>query len=164
MSRRNNHDLQIADILPLAALDEHVAIVGTSGAGKTYAAKRWAERLLETGARASVVDLFGVWRGLRASADKNLAKAAIGIQLDAGGHDRIATDSRPRQMAPRPMATTLRRMDPACAGPLKNPPSCRPEMHTRSPRDGRTPAAPDVMFPPRSWPSGLACSFVQSVW
>jgi ABC-type glutathione transport system ATPase component len=41
MSRRGkdeaNHDLQIADILPLAVLDECVAVVGTSGAGKTYA-------------------------------------------------------------------------------------------------------------------------------
>jgi DNA helicase HerA-like ATPase len=84
MSRRSkdeaNHDLQIADILPLAALDERVAIVGTSGAGKTYAAKSWVERLLEAGARVCVVDPLGV--GLWAGADENLAEAAIGAQLD----------------------------------------------------------------------------------
>jgi hypothetical protein len=61
--------LQIADVLPLAALDERVAIVGTSGAGKTYAAKSWVERLLEAGVRVCVVDPPGVWWGLRASAD-----------------------------------------------------------------------------------------------
>jgi hypothetical protein len=78
MSRRSkdeaNHDLQIADILPLAALDERGAIVGTSGAGETCAAKSWVERLLEAG---------GVWWRLRASADENLAEAALGAQLNA---------------------------------------------------------------------------------
>ena len=87
MSRRSkdeaNHDLQVADVLPLAALDKHVAIVGTSGAGKTYAAKSWVERLLAAGARVCVVDPFEVWWGLRASADENLAEAANGAQLDA---------------------------------------------------------------------------------
>jgi len=87
MSRRSNdeanHDLRIADILPLAALDERVAIVGTSGAGKTYAAKSWVERLLEADARVCVVDPLGVRWGLQASADENLAEAAIGAQLDA---------------------------------------------------------------------------------
>ncbi len=86
MSRRGkdkaNHDLQIADILPLAALDKHVAIVGASGAGKTYAAKSRVERLLEAGARVCVVDPLGVWWGLRVNADENLAEAAIGAQLD----------------------------------------------------------------------------------
>jgi DNA helicase HerA-like ATPase len=87
MSRRSedeaNHDLQIDDILPLAVLDERVAIVGTSGAGKTYAAKVWLERLLKAGARVCVVDPLGVWWGLRASAGENLAEVAIGAQLDA---------------------------------------------------------------------------------
>jgi DNA helicase HerA-like ATPase len=78
-----NHDLQIADILPLAALDERVAVFGASGAGKTYAAKSWVERSLEAGARVCVVDPLRVWWGLRASADENLAEVAIGAQLDA---------------------------------------------------------------------------------
>jgi hypothetical protein len=60
MSRRSkdeaNHDLQIADIMPLVALDERVAIVGAFGA---------------------------VWRGQRASTDENLAEAALSAQLDA---------------------------------------------------------------------------------
>ena len=56
-------------MLPAVALDERVAIVGTSGSGKTYAAKGWVERLLDTGARVCVVDPLGVWWGLRAGAD-----------------------------------------------------------------------------------------------
>jgi hypothetical protein len=51
------------------ALDDRIAIVGTAGSGKTYAAKGFVERLLETGARVAIVDPLGVWWGLRASAD-----------------------------------------------------------------------------------------------
>jgi DNA helicase HerA-like ATPase len=64
----SSHGALPAD-LPAAALDERIAIVGTSGSGKTYAAKGLVERLLETGARVAVVDPLGVWWGLRASAD-----------------------------------------------------------------------------------------------
>lgn len=66
MSRRGkgetNYDLQIADVLPLVALDERVAIVSTTGVGKTYAAKSRVKRLLEAGAQVCVVDPLGVWR------------------------------------------------------------------------------------------------------
>ena len=55
--------------LPVDALDDRIAIVGTAGSGKTYAAKGFVERLLETGARIAIVDPLGVWWGLRASAD-----------------------------------------------------------------------------------------------
>ena len=60
---------EILGILPADALDERVAIVGTSGSGKTYAAKGWVERLLGSGACVCVVDPLGVWWGLRAGAD-----------------------------------------------------------------------------------------------
>ena len=55
--------------LPHGALDRRIAIVGTSGSGKTYAAKGFVERLLDLGARVTIVDPLGVWWGLRASAD-----------------------------------------------------------------------------------------------
>ena len=55
--------------LPPEAFDDRIAIVGTAGSGKTYAAKGFVERLLESGARVAVVDPLGVWWGLRASAD-----------------------------------------------------------------------------------------------
>jgi Helicase HerA, central domain len=55
--------------LPADAFDDRIAIVGTAGSGKTYAAKGFVERLLDSGARVAVVDPLGVWWGLRASAD-----------------------------------------------------------------------------------------------
>lgn len=51
-----------------AILDDRLAIVGTSGSGKTYAAKTGAERLLDIGHRLCVVDPLGVWFGLRSNA------------------------------------------------------------------------------------------------
>jgi DNA helicase HerA-like ATPase len=55
--------------LPGDAFDDRIAIVGTAGSGKTYAAKGFVERLLDSGARVAIVDPLGVWWGLRASAD-----------------------------------------------------------------------------------------------
>jgi len=60
---------KIAGALPASALDERLAIVGTSGSGKTYAAKGLVERLMDGGARVCVVDPLGVWWGLRAGPD-----------------------------------------------------------------------------------------------
>ena len=48
---RTVHEDRIAGALPLSALDARLAIVGTSGSGKTYAAKGLVERLMEGGAR-----------------------------------------------------------------------------------------------------------------
>ena len=47
--------------LPADAFDDRIAIVGTAGSGKTYAAKGFVERLLESGARVANVDPLGVW-------------------------------------------------------------------------------------------------------
>ena len=55
--------------LPGDAFDDRIAIVGTAGPGKTYAAKGFVERLLDSGVRIAIVDPLGVWWGLRASAD-----------------------------------------------------------------------------------------------
>jgi DNA helicase HerA-like ATPase len=63
------HDDALLAALPSSALDDRIAIVGTAGSGKTYAAKGFVERLLDSGARVAIVDPLGVWWGLRASAD-----------------------------------------------------------------------------------------------
>ena len=63
----------LSAILPADALDDRIAIVGTAGSGKTYAAKGFVERLLDSGARVAIVDPLGVWWGLRASADGSAA-------------------------------------------------------------------------------------------
>jgi len=60
---------RIAGVLPISALDERLAIVGTSGSGKTYAAKGLLERVMAGGGRVCVVDPLGVWWGLRAAPD-----------------------------------------------------------------------------------------------
>jgi len=53
---------RVAGVLPVSALDGRLAIVGTSGSGKTYAAKGLLERVMAGGGRAcvSVVQGSGV--------------------------------------------------------------------------------------------------------
>jgi hypothetical protein len=70
--------------LPFDALDQRLAFVGTSGSGKTYAAKGFIERLLDSGARVAIVDPLGVWWGLRASADG--AAAGYPVVVFGGRH------------------------------------------------------------------------------
>jgi len=60
---------RIAGVSPLSALDDRLAIVGTSGSGKTYAVKGLAKRLMPGGGRVCIVDPLGMWWGLRSSAD-----------------------------------------------------------------------------------------------
>jgi hypothetical protein len=55
--------------IPDAALDDRLGFVGTSGAGKTYAAGTAVERLLARGSRVIIPDALGVWFGLRLAAD-----------------------------------------------------------------------------------------------
>lgn len=51
--------------IPSAALDDRLAIVGTSGSGKTYAAGTAVERILQTSGKVVIVDPLDVWWGLR---------------------------------------------------------------------------------------------------
>ena len=81
----------IAGVLPLAALDERIAIVGTSGSGKTYAAKGLVERLMDRGGRVCVVDPLGVWWGLRAGAD-GTAASGYPVVVFGGRHADVALD------------------------------------------------------------------------
>ncbi len=74
----------VAGVLPLSALDERIAIVGTSGSGKTYAAKGMVELLLGQGARVCVVDPLGVWWGLRAGVTP--AKPGFPVVVFGGRH------------------------------------------------------------------------------
>ncbi len=60
---RIGEDLQ----LPIAAVTERLAFLGMSGGGKTYAAMKLAELMLEVGAQVVALDPVGPWWGLRAS-------------------------------------------------------------------------------------------------
>jgi len=76
---------RIAGVLPVSALNERVAIVGTSGSGKTYAAKGLVERLMDRGGRVCVVDPLGVWWGLRAGVD-GAAASGYPVVVFGGRH------------------------------------------------------------------------------
>jgi hypothetical protein len=56
-------------MIPVEALDQHVAICGVSGSGKTFAAKGAVEHLLGLGRQVIVIDPTSVWWGLRVAAD-----------------------------------------------------------------------------------------------
>ena len=55
--------------LPLAVFEQHCAIVGRTGSGKSFAARGMVERWLGEGERVCVVDPTDVWWGLRAAGD-----------------------------------------------------------------------------------------------
>ena len=85
-------DSSVVGMLPLSALDDdRLAIVGTSGSGKTYAAKGLAERLMDGGGRVCVVDPLGVWWGLRTAAD-GTSPSPYPVTVFGGRHADVALD------------------------------------------------------------------------
>lgn len=74
----------MAHPIPDNALDDRIAIVGTSGSGKTYAAGTMVERLMTLGSRVVVVDPLDVWWGLRAKADGS--PSAFPVVIFGGAH------------------------------------------------------------------------------
>lgn len=70
--------------IPTAALDDRLGFVGTSGSGKTYAAKGCVEALLELGHRVVIVDPLDVWFGLRLSIDG--LRPAFPVAILGGRH------------------------------------------------------------------------------
>ena len=80
---------RVAGVLPAAVLEQRLAIVGTSGSGKTYAAKGLVERLVDRGARVCIVDPLGVWWGLRMAAD-GTTPASDPVVVFGGRHADIA--------------------------------------------------------------------------
>lgn len=71
-------------MLPDKALENHIAILGKAGSGKTVTAKGIAEKLLNEGQRVCAVDPTGVWWGLKSSADGK--KAAYPVVVFGGEH------------------------------------------------------------------------------
>ena len=87
----NGQDERLAGVLPPSALDERFAIVGTSGSGKTYAAKGLVERLMDRGRRVCVVDPLGVWWGLRAGTDGG-SPSPYPVVVFGGAHADVPLD------------------------------------------------------------------------
>ncbi len=74
--------------IPVDALDDRMAFVGTSGSGKTYAAGTVVEQLLDSGARVVIVDPLDVWWGLRTASDG--AGRGFDIVILGGKHGDLA--------------------------------------------------------------------------
>jgi hypothetical protein len=53
---------------PKAALAQHIAVLGKTGSGKSYAVRGIVESLLDENARVCIIDPTGAWNGLRSSA------------------------------------------------------------------------------------------------
>ncbi len=101
---------RIVGILPPSALDERLAIVGTSGSGKTYAAKGLIERVMAGGGRVCVVDPLGVWWGLGRGVDG--AAAPFPVAVFGGAHADVTLDpgmgaALGRLVGSQPMACVL---------------------------------------------------------
>ena len=58
--------------LPLNAVTEKLAFLGRTGSGKTYAAMKLAELMLEAGAQIVSLDPVGAWHGLRIGGSWNV--------------------------------------------------------------------------------------------
>jgi transposase-like protein len=81
---------RILGVMPPSALDERLAIVGTSGSGKTYAAKGLIERVMASGGRVCVVDPLGVWWGLARGTDG--AAPPFPVAVFGGTHADVPLD------------------------------------------------------------------------
>lgn len=90
--------------VPEEAMEEHGAIIGKTGAGKTYTAKGFAERLLEEGARFCVIDPTGVWWGLKSSADGE--REGFPVVVFGGDHGDVPLEEHDAEKVAEIVATT----------------------------------------------------------
>ena len=96
----------MSDLAPY--LDKPTAIVGTTGAGKTFAAKGAVEQLLRLGRRVIIIDPTGAWWGLRAGADGNQAG---GFPVVIFGGDHADVPVTPDAEAGKALALALAERD-----------------------------------------------------
>lgn len=73
--------------LPVDVVTERLAFVGQSGSGKTYAAMRLAELMLEAGAQIIALDPMGVWWGLLSAANGNAS--GYPVHVFGGEHAHV---------------------------------------------------------------------------
>lgn len=67
-----------ADVLD-AVVERHLAVLGKTGSGKTYAAKGIVERLVQRRRRVCIVDPTGVWWGLKATAEGGPSQLPVAV-------------------------------------------------------------------------------------
>jgi len=73
--------------LPLDAVTQKFAFFGRSGSGKTYAAGKLAELMLDAGAQVIILDPVGNWWGLRVRSDGK--GSGISIPVFGGDHGDV---------------------------------------------------------------------------
>lgn len=78
--------------LPAMALDQHIAILGKTGSGKTWAAKVIVEHVLRSHRQACIIDPTGAWWGLRLTADGK--GRGLDVVLLGGEHADIPLAAR----------------------------------------------------------------------
>jgi hypothetical protein len=97
--------------VPENVLDQHLVVLGKTGAGKSSALRHFVEHLLSRGKRVCIVDPKGDWWGLKTSADgkapgfpviafgdfKNPKATDVPINERSGKHvaELVATGNRP---------------------------------------------------------------------
>jgi len=88
---KTGHRLAEDLTLPFDAVTQKFALIGRSSSGKTYAASKLVELLLEREAQVVIVDPVGVWWGLRLSADGK--KAGFDVPIFGGAHGDIPLEA-----------------------------------------------------------------------
>jgi hypothetical protein len=78
----------IAFKFPPTVLQQHLAILGRTGSGKSYTAKGAVESLLTDKRRVCILDPTGIWYGLRSSADGK--RAGFPVVVFGGQHGDVA--------------------------------------------------------------------------
>lgn len=69
---------------PKKALEQHIAVLGKTGSGKTYAVRGVVEQLLDGRERVCIIDPTGAWYGLRSSASGK--SAGFPVVIFGGNH------------------------------------------------------------------------------
>lgn len=88
-----NRPLKVAKnlTLPLDAVTKTISILAMRGMGKSYAASVMAEQMLKAGAQVVIVDLLGVFWGLRSSEDGR--HDGLPIPIFGGDHADVPLDA-----------------------------------------------------------------------
>lgn len=72
------------DTIPRSALQQHIAVLGKTGSGKTYAVRGVVEQLLDRKERVCIIDPTGAWHGLRSSSSGK--SAGFPVVIFGGAH------------------------------------------------------------------------------
>src|SRR5688572_16246807 len=74
---------------PRDAVTQRYGFIGTIGGGKTYAATKLAETMLDAGAQIVAIDPVGVWYGLRAAGKGKNGAPGYNIPVFGGLHGDV---------------------------------------------------------------------------